>query len=178
MGSQGFCDAVQEVKSQSEEMGQEFTDIVLACGSGGTVAGLVEGLWRSKWNKGKITAYSVCDSPEYFYEFIEQEILPKDDARPKIKELLEIKCAKGIGYALATEDELEFICKFARLSGIVLDPVYTGKAFFAMIRDLAENPDPKRSVLFWHTGGSLGMFAQTHQLEKILAHQTVTELLD
>jgi D-cysteine desulfhydrase family pyridoxal phosphate-dependent enzyme len=180
IGSQGFRDAVDELRVQIDEMKIALTDIAVACGSGGTVAGLVEGLRNSmSLEHVKLTAYSVCDTPEYFYEFIEKNILPTDHTRRPIRELLTVKCAKGNGYAVSTKEELEFIADFARKTGIVLDPVYTGKAFFSLVKDLLEDSDgDPKTVLFWHTGGSLGIYAQRSQLEQVVQDPPITELLD
>jgi D-cysteine desulfhydrase len=61
--------------------------------------------------------------------------------------------------------ELEAISLLARLEGIVLDPVYAGRAMGAMI-DMIRNAriDRGETVVFWHTGGSPAMFAYTAEL--------------
>jgi D-cysteine desulfhydrase len=80
---------------------------------------------------------------------------------------------------VSTKEELEFIADFARKTGIVLDPVYTGKAFFSLVKDLLEDSDgDPKTVLFWHTGGSLGIYAQRSQLEQVVQDPPITELLD
>jgi 1-aminocyclopropane-1-carboxylate deaminase/D-cysteine desulfhydrase-like pyridoxal-dependent ACC family enzyme len=177
IGSQGFEEAANELEDQMKEMNIEFSDIVVTCGSGGTVAGLAEGIWKGNLN-AKLTAYSVCDSPDYFYDYIENEILPENDKRPSIRELINIKCAKGRGYALSSDEETQFILKFAKLSGIILDPVYTGKTFFSLIRELSDSKEQK-SVLFWHTGGSLGTYGFKSIIEKNMPNDEyhVSELL-
>jgi len=71
LGCWGYLMAVEEIKQQSEEMGVDFTDIVMACGSGGTAAGLALGCHLSVL-KARMHAYGVCDDPEYFYSYIDE----------------------------------------------------------------------------------------------------------
>ena len=63
---------------------------------------------------------------------------------------------KGPAYGVASDEQRQFIVEVARRSGLVLDPVYTGKALFG----LARMPDRPRRVLFLHTGGLPGLLAQ------------------
>ena len=66
----------------------------------------------------------------------------------------------GLGYAINTEKEIEFIVSFARRTGIFLDPVYTGKAFAGLL-DLIEKKElgAQEPIVFLHTGGGPGLFA-------------------
>jgi D-cysteine desulfhydrase len=83
---------------------------------------------------------------------------------------------KGIGYAVSTAQELQFIKMFSTLSGIVLDPVYTGKAFKGYIEFLKTIQPPQtctpfhQNVLFWHTGGFLGLFGSLDKLKELNNH--------
>ena len=75
----------------------------------------------------------------------------------------------GRGYALSQPPELEAIRDLARLEGVVLDPVYTGKAYYAMISELEKNPDcfgPR--IIFVHTGGLFGLFSIADQMAELL----------
>jgi D-cysteine desulfhydrase len=69
------------------------------------------------------------------------------------------------GYAVLTDLEREAIMTFARLEGILLDPVYTGRAAGGML-DLIRNGDigAEERVLFWHTGGTPALFAYGDEL--------------
>ncbi|KAL8513599.1 hypothetical protein ACS0TY_012901 [Phlomoides rotata] len=83
---------------------------------------------------------------------------------PFISKALSIKnLAKGLGYTMSTTEELKFVRETTEATGIVLDPVYGGKAAYGMIKDMAENPRKweGRKVLFIHTGGLLGLFDKT-----------------
>ncbi|KAL8155828.1 hypothetical protein AgCh_001026 [Apium graveolens] len=63
--------------------------------------------------------------------------------------------AKGVGYALSTTEELKFVKEVAKATGVILDPVYSGKAAYGMMKQMTENPTKweGRRVLFIHTGG-------------------------
>ena len=66
----------------------------------------------------------------------------------------------GAGYAKSRPEELATIRDLCRSDGVVLDPVYTGKAFHGVCQEL--DKDPKRfgeTVAFLHTGGMFGLFA-------------------
>src|SRR5690606_29922098 len=74
----------------------------------------------------------------------------------------EINLIKGYdqaGYGVVTSNEKKTIRLLAQKEGILLDPVYTGRAFFGMFDHLDKNLIPKQStVLFWHTGGIPAIF--------------------
>lgn len=88
-------------------------------------------------------AYIVCDSDEYFYDFIDTRILPEMGTPSTIssRAFLQITNAQGTGYARSTQAELEFITNVARATGVLMDPVYSGKALYHLIRELNENPE-------------------------------------
>ncbi|XP_028074649.1 putative D-cysteine desulfhydrase 1, mitochondrial [Camellia sinensis] len=72
LGTWGYIEAIKEIEQQLQSGNSEagFDDIVVACGSGGTIAGLGIGSWLSKL-KAKVHAFSVCDDPDYFYEYVQ-----------------------------------------------------------------------------------------------------------
>jgi D-cysteine desulfhydrase len=74
------------------------------------------------------------------------------DARPVVHDAW-----KGPAYGLASAEQSAFIIEVARKTGLLLDPVYTGKALFALGK---LEPKPKRA-LFLHTGGLPGLLAQS-----------------
>jgi 1-aminocyclopropane-1-carboxylate deaminase/D-cysteine desulfhydrase-like pyridoxal-dependent ACC family enzyme len=68
----------------------------------------------------------------------------------------------GEGYGIPTQAGLDAILLLARTEGILLDPVYTGKAFAGMLADIrAGRYGPDDTVVFLHTGGAPALFAQT-----------------
>ncbi|KAL8456352.1 hypothetical protein ACS0TY_034535 [Phlomoides rotata] len=150
LGAWGYIEAVREIQQQLQKVNSvAFDDIVVACGSGGTIIGLSIGAslsdLKAKWMQ--VHAYCVCDDPDHFYDYAQA-------------------LAKGLGYAISTIEELKFVREIAEATGIVLDPVYIGKAAYGMMKDMAENPGKweGRKVLFIHTGGLLGLFDKTDQI--------------
>ncbi|GAY57136.1 hypothetical protein CUMW_177110, partial [Citrus unshiu] len=141
IGTWGYIEAIKEIEQQLQTGtgGVKFDDIVVACGSGGTIAGLSLGSWLGTL-KAKVHAFSVCD------------------------------LSKGLGYAINTSEELNFVKDIAAATGVVLDPVYSGKAAYGMLNDMAQNPKKweGRKVLFVHTGGLLGLFDKVDQMAPLL----------
>ncbi|KAH9780801.1 hypothetical protein KPL71_008225 [Citrus sinensis] len=80
------------------------------------------------------------------------------------------RLSKGLGYAINTSEELNFVKDIAAATGVVLDPVYSGKAAYGMLNDMAQNPKKweGRKVLFVHTGGLLGLFDKVDQMAPLL----------
>lgn len=71
---------------------------------------------------------------------------------------------KGPAYAVADQSQLQFIVEVAKCAGLVLDPVYTGKALHGL-HQLRAKP---RRVLFLHTGGLPGLLAQAGDFADVL----------
>lgn len=210
LGVWGYVEAVAEIQRQTIASGVEIDRIYFACGSGGTAAGLSLGLHLSEMaqcrresggspgaNRHRIELVGLCvdDSPDYFYDKIEQLFVdmgirapcpsPLLDVSVSARQLLRLEDCVGLGYAVASDGELEGIASIARATGVVLDPAYTGKAALAMLRDLEQSNgrtkkqggDDARGqgalrVLFLHTGGLLGLFDKTDQLLPILSQGT------
>ncbi|KAL8504064.1 hypothetical protein ACS0TY_022701 [Phlomoides rotata] len=169
LGTWGYIEAVREIQQQLQKANSvAFDDIVVGCGSGGTIAGLGIGAWLSDL-KANVHAYCVCDDPDYFYDYA-QALLDGLQAGVSTQEIVSIQNAKGLGYAINTTEELKFVREIAEATGIVLDPVYSGKAVYGMMRDMAENPGKweGRKVLFIHTGGLLGLFDKTDQIAPLI----------
>jgi 1-aminocyclopropane-1-carboxylate deaminase/D-cysteine desulfhydrase-like pyridoxal-dependent ACC family enzyme len=150
------------------EQGADPHWVVFATSSGGTHAGLVAGA-RLFGYKGNILGISI-DEPEGALqdkvailatataeEMGENETFYAADIRVNADYL-------GAGYGAAGPPEVEAIHLFARQEGILLDPVYTGRAAAGLI-DLIRRGffSRKQTVLFWHTGGVPALFADTYQ---------------
>uniref|UniRef100_A0A5B7BUI6 D-cysteine desulfhydrase n=1 Tax=Davidia involucrata TaxID=16924 RepID=A0A5B7BUI6_DAVIN len=172
LGTWGYIEAIREIEQQLQmETGKVgFDDIVVACGSGGTIAGLSLGSWLSKL-KAKVHAFSVCDDPDYFYDYV-QGLLDELQAGVNSRDIVNIQNAKGLGYAMNTIEELKFVKEVAEATGVVLDPVYSGKAAYGMMKNMAETPTEweGRKILFIHTGGLLGLFDKAEQLAPLVGN--------
>ncbi|XP_044476357.1 putative D-cysteine desulfhydrase 1, mitochondrial isoform X2 [Mangifera indica] len=170
LGTWGYIEAIREIEQQLLMGAQKlkFDDIVVACGSGGTIAGLSLGSWLGTL-KAKVHAFGVCDDPNYFYDFI-QGLLDELNAGVNSRDIVSVQDAKGLGYAMNTTEELNFVKEIATATGVVLDPVYSGKAAYRMLKDMAENPNKweGRKILFIHTGGLLGLFDKVNQIAPLV----------
>ncbi|KAK7358091.1 hypothetical protein VNO77_00012 [Canavalia gladiata] len=166
LGTWGYIEAVREIEQQVQRGANnvKFDDIVVACGSGGTIAGLSLASSLSTL-KARVHAFSVCDDPDYFHNFV-QGLLDGLEADVNSRDIVHIQNAKGLGYAMNTSEELNFVKEVAEATGVVLDPVYSGKAAFTMIKDMLENPKKweGRKILFIHTGGLLGLYDKVDEL--------------
>jgi D-cysteine desulfhydrase len=76
----------------------------------------------------------------------------------------------GRGYGLSTKAELEFLRKIAATEGVLLDPVYTGKAFYGLYQSvLKDKLRFGKRILFIHTGGGFGLFKLDEEWNEALA---------
>jgi D-cysteine desulfhydrase family pyridoxal phosphate-dependent enzyme len=166
LGAMGYVEAMREIRQQLD-LGllgpiREFDGIVVACGSGGTTAGCVLGARHYGVAKGVI-AMAVCSNSQYFRDVIDQIVVEARAIDPRLSATVPLSVLddyRGPAYAVASEEQLTFIGKVAQCCGIILDPVYTGKALFGLSR-LKDKPE---RVLFIHTGGLPGALAQAEAL--------------
>ncbi|KAE9336600.1 hypothetical protein PF008_g12935 [Phytophthora fragariae] len=187
LGTWGYIQAIDEINSQLKDYDLPVTDIAFACGSGGTAAGI--GLRSYLYAKAhpnsalnfdaKIPAhaYIVCDNDEYFHGYIDNKILPAMGAPSDIssRQFLQITNAQGTGYARSTKQELEYIYNVSRTTGVLMDPVYSGKALFHLIRELNDAPEKfvGKTILFVHTGGQFGMYDKVDALQEVIRQDQV-----
>lgn len=168
LGTWGYLEMVRELEAQQEAVlgpGRAFDAFATACGSGGTAAGLSLGVSRSDTLAGPVYAAAVCDSEAYFYDFIDG--LFRDlGASEAARDTVTLLNARGRGYALNTAEELAYIRDVALQTGVVLDPVYSGKALHALQQAAAADPAAfvGKDVLFLHTGGTLGLYDKAGEL--------------
>ena len=142
------------------ESGLKFDHVVCACGSGGTAAGTVLGA-KLYLPETKVMC-SMVDDDRF------DEIVPKlmHDVTRLLDIDVEIPAVDllamwGPGYSIPSEEGNEAISMMMRLEGIVLDTCYTGKAFAGLVQRAKEGYyKPEDNVLFIHTGGAAGLFAQ------------------
>lgn len=170
LGTWGYLAAAQELLDQFGPGGMP-DHIIVACGSGGTAAGIALGLRLAGHDGTRVHAMGVCDSPAYF-EGKTRELaahLGVDAEGPE--PWLRFYQGKGQGYAMSTAEELATIAATARSTGVTLDPTYSGKALHAFARVVEGDPTrwAGQRVLFWHTGGVLGMFDRSTVLERKVA---------
>ncbi len=163
-GAAAYAYAVQEMVEQ----GIETDWIIFPSGSGGTHAGLVLGS-RLFGYKGRVLGISVDEPANVLAPRVAQlatataEYLGEPQGF-KAGEILANEDYLGGGYGVAGEAEKEAIRLFARSEGILLDPVYTGRAAAGMIDLIRKRFFQKdQTVLFWHTGGTPALFAEQYR---------------
>jgi D-cysteine desulfhydrase len=174
LGALGYVEAMLETREQMELglAGDGVFDVVAhACGSGGTAAGVALGAARHEVAR-EAWAFAVCNDQAYFEESIARimdEARSLDPDLPKETRLVVCDRAKGPSYAVMSDEQKAFLVRVARETGLVLDPVYTGKALFGLAKAV-ERGDIKRGarVLFLHTGGLPGLLAQGEDLRSAL----------
>lgn len=165
-GCWGYVKCFEEIIQQEKEKKLKFDNIFCTLGSGGTMTGLIMGKELFKRKNINIFGVNVCDSEEYFRE----EITNLLHETKKIFKLgydvskMAINIFGGYvgeGYAIPYEKEIRVIKEAAKLEGILLDPTYTGKAFYGMLDQIKKGRFKKgESILFIHTGGIFGLFPQ------------------
>jgi D-cysteine desulfhydrase family pyridoxal phosphate-dependent enzyme len=165
-GAMGYAFAMEEFLAQAIPADW----ILFASSSGGTQAGLVAGA-RAFGYPGNVLGISV-DEPE---QKLKQHVahLARETGRKMGRDLtfsaddvLVNADYSTSGYGVMTQAEKEAIQLFARLEGLLLDPVYTGRAAAGLI-DLIRKGFFRagETVLFWHTGGQPALFAEKYQHE-------------
>ena len=172
VGATGYVVAMIELVDQLRVSGKKIDHLLFGSSSGGTQAGIVLGARVAGFN-GTLHGLSIDkNDPELneyeievaqianeCAEYIGSEVrLTKDDVKV-------VYGYKGEGYGVVGDLECEAIRLLARTEGIVLDPVYAGRAFGALV-DLIRKGVFRRgeTVLFWHTGGSPALFAYAEAL--------------
>lgn len=166
IGSLGYVRAWQEIRNQSKRMNLTFDHVISAVGSGGTTAGLIAGRALDNVKTPRIWGVNVCDDAEYFQKEI-RVILDELKYRFNLaltKPTTPIHILDGHvgpGYARPYKDMIETIKTCGELEGLILDPVYTGKAFHGMLQEIKAGRFRKKDrILFIHTGGMFGLFPQ------------------
>jgi len=159
----GYAFAMEEFMKQNVHVDW----IVFGTSSGGTHAGLVLGQ-RVFGFTGKVLGISIDESEEWLKSHVSALA---SDASEKLGERIEFTQAEvsatadycGAGYGVLTDAEREAVNLFAKYEGLLLDPVYTGRAAAGMI-DLIRKGFFKKdeTVLFWHTGGQPALFADKY----------------
>jgi len=171
-GAVGFVEAVRELTGQLARSGESVTHIVFASSSGGTQAGLTVGksLFGLDCELIGIGIDKGASGDVPFEEYVvrlanataERLEVPRrfsaSDFRIRNDYL-------GRGYGVVGELERRAIRLVARTEGILLDPVYTGRAMGGLI-DMIERGElsSEHSVLFWHTGGTPALFPYARDL--------------
>lgn len=163
LGVLGYLKAAKELANQLRGMNLKIDHIIIAVGSGGTYAGLLLGKFIYDI-QAEIYGINVCDDEDYFVNKI-FGILKKAQKRFNLNLNInksDIKIIDGYvgkGYGLSSQEEIDIIKRVASAEGIILDPVYTGKAILGLADQIRQGKfKPEENILFIHTGGIFGLF--------------------
>ena len=176
LGAMGYVDMIRELKEQMDDREVSFESIVCCLGSGGTYAGILMGI---ALHGISAKAFGVLNQRDagYFQDHLERMMndavrnLGFPHAIPP-ESIRMIDGYIGPGYGQNTPEEIALMSETAREEGIILDPVYTGKTFFALDDMLRRDPSADgalgRNILFVHTGGIFGLFPKQAVFEEAL----------
>ncbi|VEB97534.1 D-cysteine desulfhydrase [Cedecea lapagei] len=173
LGALGYVRAVEEMDAQLRAAGEPAPDVIVApTGSGGTLAGLYVGA-RRYWPKTQIIGVSVSAKADWFQTRISAmaddcaRLLDWDQSWQPQDIWIEDGFV-GSAYGVPSDGGIEAIYQVAQQEGVLLDPVYTGKAMHGLIA-LAETGRiaPGSSVIFMHCGGSPALYPFA---QKLLEH--------
>ena len=164
IGAAAYAYAMQEMLEQN--INPDW--IVVASSSGGTQAGMVVGSCLYDFT-GRILGISI-DEPEEILQLRVARLATEVAARLQStatfdpEDVIVNADYASPGYGVLTERERQAVRLFAKTEGLLLDPVYTGRAAAALI-DLIQKRffRPNDVVLFWHTGGIPALFADKYQ---------------
>lgn len=164
IGAWGYIAACEELAQDFACAGIRQAHIVTATGSGGTQTGLTLGAALHRL-PATVWGVNVCDDETYFMNKVASDAeqwrqrypgVPAIEVSPRV-----LDGYVGQGYAVADPSIFDLIGELCRLEGLVLDPVYTGKAFAGMLAELAAGRfEGCRDIVFVHTGGIFGLFPQ------------------
>jgi D-cysteine desulfhydrase len=163
LGALGYVACAEEILQQTFETGLALDHIVCASGSAGTHAGLLVGLEGAN-AQIPLTGVNVrrpqAEQEGNVHALAVQTAALLGAPPPARESVRALGDWVGPGYSLPTDEMVEAIRLLARLEGVLLDPVYTGKAMAGLI-GLVRRGAFKRGerVLFVHTGGSPALFA-------------------
>ena len=155
--------AIKGVSEMITNIKIDFNYICCACGTGGTLAGLITGL------KGKANAlgFSILKGADFLIQNV-KELIDSD----KLKNWdINLDYHFG-GYAKINHQLLKFIERFERINNIVIEPIYTGKMLFG-IYDLVQKGffNKEETIIALHTGGLQGLAGMEKKIKKLRYRQ-------
>jgi L-cysteate sulfo-lyase len=163
-GALGYVAAMEELMGQLEEGHLKVDAVVFASSSGGTQAGLIVGA-KALGFEGRVVGISVANT-EQVLKGILKELVPQTAERLGLQlsfdeaDFVVYDDYLGGGYGVIGDPEREAIRLVARTEGILVDPVYTGRAMAGLVDLIRKGAfGPEETVVFWHTGGTPAIFA-------------------
>ncbi len=169
IGATGYVACALEIQDQLFDQGQDIDRVVVASGSSGTHAGLLTGFYGCNANL-PVTGIGVARDPED-QEPLVYDLVRKTAEHVGVRQDIPRDAVETSGdywrpkYSVPNKKMVEAVHMMARTEGILLDPVYTGKAVAGLIGLSREAKIRKgERVLFVHTGGAPGLYAYVDSL--------------
>ncbi len=168
LGCFGYSDVIKEIQEQEKSLGFSFDAVVVATGSGSTLGGLILGKALYQY-PGEIIGINIAaDAPTFqkrvslllkeAITYLNPSTLNADNPLFVSKNIRVIDGYVGEGYGKSRAVEWDFLQHMARSEGILLDPVYTGKALYGLVEEIKKGTFRNdQRILFIHTGGVFGL---------------------
>ncbi len=170
LGMWGFVLAMQELADQMTTIGRPAQAVWHAASSGGTTAGMAWAADRLQLDV-EVVGSSVGETEAELRERVEAiwaEAMARYGGRRPAAAWSIVDAYVGGGYGVVSAAELASQVEATSLSGLILDPTYTGKALHALREEIRGGRyGPSDDVVFWHTGGGFAVFA--HEFGEALA---------
>jgi L-cysteate sulfo-lyase len=172
VGSLGYARCASEILLQADGMGVRFANVLVPNGSSGTHAGLAAGFAALGTPASLAKSYAVYHPAE------KTQAITLEKARETLAliapqaylaggDIVVDGHHRGEGYGIPTQEMIHAVRRMARTEGLLLDPVYSGKAFAGLLHDIAAGVyNPGDNVLFVMTGGTPGLFAYRETFEQ------------
>jgi D-cysteine desulfhydrase len=165
VGCLGYADCAAEIMAQSNAAGVSFDRIVVPNGSGGMHAGLAAGLAALGLSPSLICGFTVIVGAGQAHSITVEKAnqtarLIKADLRVESGDIVIDEAQRGPAYGIPTDTMRAAVRLLASTEGLLLDPVYSGKAFAGLLEDAGSGRYAVgQNILFIMTGGLPGLFA-------------------
>jgi len=159
-----------------------FDHIVMTTGSAGSAAGVAIAAHLSELG---VAVHAVCVNGSVDEKYEEMGAIGEEmgcwgrgEGAAAARKVITIYEGMGRGYGLSQAAELEFASTVGPSSGILFDPIYTGKGLYYFVEAAKREPDRFRNsrILWWHTGGMFSMWAKSKELQPLLPSDQVRPL--
>ncbi|WP_296611956.1 D-cysteine desulfhydrase family protein [Sphingomonas sp.] len=164
LGCLGYAVCAAEILDEEQAAGRRFAAIVVPNGSSGTHAGLAAGLCAAGDDPRRVLSFTVLaplDKAIAETRRLATAALPLiAPERTLADDAIHIDASqRGEAYGIPTGAMVDAVRTLARSEGLLLDPVYSGKAFAGLLAGMHDGRWEGRDVLFVMTGGTPGLFA-------------------
>lgn len=172
VGALGYLECAVELAEQIQHGAPRFDTVAISVFSGGSQAGLLMGKQLSGLS-GEIVGLPIAFPAErvrqYIGETMDTAIRRFGFAIDVPKTIHLVDGYQGVGRAGVADEDLDLIVRLAQQEGVLLDPVYTAKAFRGLMDTLARDPKALgQRVCFIHTGGVFSIFPFRDRLSRLL----------